>query len=74
MVATRGTDSHGLTAGWHGRGAAIPSLSEHLHPGQILVSPDDFEELILGIIIPKMVNVVQKPARHVKHARLQSLE
>ena len=74
MVATREADSHGLPAGWNGRGAAIPSLSEHFHPGQILVSPDDFEELILGIIIPKMVNVVQKPARHVKHVRRRSFE
>ena len=74
MVATSETDSHGLPAGWNGRGAAIPSLSEHLHPQQILVGPDDFEELILRLIIPKVVNPVQKSTGHMKHARLRSLE
>ena len=74
MVATRETDNHGLPAGWNGRGAAIPSLSEHLNAKQILVGPDDFQELILVIIIPKMVNAVQKPARRVKHASLRDSE
>ncbi len=70
MVATRETDSHGLPAGWNGRGAAIPLLGEHLHPEQILVGPDDFQKLILRVIIPEVVNPVQKPAGHLKHLRL----
>ena len=53
MVATRETDSHRLPAGWNGRGAAISSLGEHLHPQQILVGPDYFQEPILRFLIPK---------------------
>jgi len=70
MVATRETDSHGLPAGWNGRGAAIPSLSQHLHPQQILVGPDNFQKLILRFITAKMENPVQETARDVKNTRL----
>ena len=74
MVATRETDSHRLPAGWNGRGAAISSLGEHLHPQQILVGPDDFQKVILRFLIPKMINPVQKPICHVKYPGLGVLK
>ena len=70
MAATRETDSHGLPKGWNGRGAAIPSLSQHFHPQQIRIVPDDFQELILRFPVPKVLNPIQKTAGHMKHARL----
>ena len=70
MVATCETDSHELPEGWNGRGAAIPSLSEHLHPEQILVGPNDFQKLILGFITAKMESPVQETARDVKNTRM----
>ena len=70
MVATRETDSHRLPAGWNGRGAAISSLGKHLHLQQILIGPDDFQKLILRLLVPEVVNPVQKPAGNMKHASL----
>ena len=55
-------------------GRLFTSLGEHLHPQQILVGPDDFQEVILRIIIPKVVNPVQKPICHVKYPGLGVLK
>ena len=50
-VATCETDSHRLPAGWNGRGAAIPSLGQHLYPNHILISPHQLEQQVLTFSI-----------------------
>jgi len=72
-VVSRETDSHGLPAGWNGREAAIPSLRQHLHPANILVSPHQLRQQILALRIQQILPVIN-PVHDMKTARLGLIE